>query len=361
MPASCFLRFVCLLVLSASVAFAQASAISAEQLKAWLRQYPEADANRDGILSEEEAHAYQAQKLAAASKAPPPTLEHVSYGPHPRHVFDLWQAPGGQPAPLVLYFHGGGFVSGDKAAVRSQRLVQQCLAAGVSVASMNSRFLGPGVTLRDVLGDAARAVQVLRSRAEEYRLDKTRFAACGHSAGAGTSLWLAFHDDLADPQSSDPVQRESTRLKGAVSWDGQFTYDLPQWGEPFGEETRLRFGGFYNSPTIYGLKTDEELRGPAGRRLRAECDFYGMISADDPPVFLGCGLPNTDLNNVNQYLHHPRHSLLLLERCRSFGVPVVAKVPALKLTPGAGDPPHGEPFLLKVLAAAATSPAAAPR
>ena len=118
MPASCFLRFVCLLVLSASVAFAQASAISAEQLKAWLRQYPEADANRDGILSEEEAHAYQAQKLAAASKAPPPTLEHVSYGPHPRHVFDLWQAPGGQPAPLVLYFHGGGFVSGDKAAVR---------------------------------------------------------------------------------------------------------------------------------------------------------------------------------------------------------------------------------------------------
>ena len=42
----------------------------------------------------------------------------------------------------------------------------------------------------------------------EFNLDKARVAAMGGSAGAGTSLWLAFHDDLADPASPDPVLRE---------------------------------------------------------------------------------------------------------------------------------------------------------
>jgi len=62
------------------------------------------------------------------------------------------------------------------------------------------------------LGDAARALQFVRSKAAEWNIDKTRIGATGGSAGACSSLWLAFHDDLADPKSSDPVARESTRL-----------------------------------------------------------------------------------------------------------------------------------------------------
>jgi hypothetical protein len=30
------------------------------------------------------------------------------------------------------------------------------------------------------------------------------------TAGACTSLWLAFHDDLADANTPDPIAREST-------------------------------------------------------------------------------------------------------------------------------------------------------
>ncbi len=50
-------------------------------------------------------------------------------------------------------------------------------------------------------------------KADDWNVDKTRVAAYGGSAGAGTSLWLAFHDDLADPKSADPVLRESSRLR----------------------------------------------------------------------------------------------------------------------------------------------------
>ena len=62
------------------------------------------------------------------------------------------------------------------------------------------------------LRDAARALQTIRSKAREWNLDPRRIGAMGVSAGACTSLWLALHNDLADPKSSDPIARESTRL-----------------------------------------------------------------------------------------------------------------------------------------------------
>ena len=53
----------------------------------------------------------------------------------------------------------------------------------------------------------------------------------GGSAGAGISLWLAFHDDLADPQSPDPIARESTRLTCAGVMGPQTTLDPQQMKE----------------------------------------------------------------------------------------------------------------------------------
>ena len=64
--------------------------------------------------------------------------------------------------------------------------------------------------------DTARALQFLRSMAAEWRIDTTRIGAAGGSAGACTALWLAYHDDLADPAGPDPVARESTRLTCAA-------------------------------------------------------------------------------------------------------------------------------------------------
>jgi len=60
--------------------------------------------------------------------------------------------------------------------------------------------------------DGARAVQFLRSKAREWNLNPKAFAASGGSAGTGMSLWIGFHDDMADAASSDLVKRQSTRL-----------------------------------------------------------------------------------------------------------------------------------------------------
>jgi acetyl esterase/lipase len=86
------------------------------------------------------------------------------------------------------------------------------------VASVNYRFLQDANAAKVrppvewPLGDAKRALQHLRSKAREWNLDKGRIGATGVSAGGGSSLWLALHDDMADPQSTDAIARESTRL-----------------------------------------------------------------------------------------------------------------------------------------------------
>ena len=82
------------------------------------------------------------------------------------------------------------------------------------------------------VSDAARALQTIRSKARDWNLDPRRIGATGGSAGACTSLWLALHDDLADPKSSDPIARESSRLTCAAVSGAQTSLDpkeLREW------------------------------------------------------------------------------------------------------------------------------------
>lgn len=253
----------------------------------------------------------------SAQRAPLPTQENLSYGPHERNVLDLWQAKSVRPTPLVVFIHGGGFVQGDKRGVHRSPVVRQCLDAGVSFASINYRFR-EHAPIQDILRDAARAIQYLRSRAKELNLDPTRIAAYGSSAGAGTSLWLAFHDDLADPKSDDPVLRESSRLTAAGCLDGQLSYDLRDWAKYVGSspferssEERLKF---------YGFADEKDAESPAGDAIMRDCSMIGLISDDDPPVAAAAALPNVEPTARGEYVHHPKHAIAIGERCKEHGI-----------------------------------------
>lgn len=154
-----------------------------------------------------------------------PTHADVSYGPGERNVLDFYQADVDKPAPLVVNIHGGGFVAGDKKRVNAAA-VRLLLARGIHVASINYRFVdGKDVLFPVPQLDGARAVQFLRSKARQWNIDPSRVACMGGSAGAGISMWIGFHDDLADPASSDPVARQSTRIQAIGTLGGQGTYD----------------------------------------------------------------------------------------------------------------------------------------
>jgi acetyl esterase/lipase len=70
---------------------------------------------------------------------------------------------------------------------------------------------------RDIVLHCGRAVQFIRSKAKKWNIDPKRIVCSGVSAGALISEFLAYHDDLADPKSDDPVGRLSTRPAVVVS------------------------------------------------------------------------------------------------------------------------------------------------
>ncbi len=159
---------------------------------------------------------------AQESNEQKPTQADVSYGPYERDVLDFWAAEGTGPRPLLVFIHGGGWVGGNKN--RSAGSLRPYLDKGISCAAINYRLTGTD-PLPAPVHDAARAIQFLRSKAKEWNIDKSRIAVTGGSAGACTSMWLLFHDDLADPKSDDPVLRESTRVIAAAAEAGQTSID----------------------------------------------------------------------------------------------------------------------------------------
>ena len=188
--------------------------------------FQRADADGDGKITREEFRGLRRRGQRRAQRGkdlPKPDLENVRYGPHERNVFDLWKAKADGPVPLVIYYHGGGFRRGDKRSL-SSTMLKSLLKAGVSVAAVNYR-LSDVAPFPAQMHDSARALQFLRLSAVKYGIDPKRVGATGGSAGAGISQWLAFHEDLADPKSADPVRKQSTRLTCAVVFAAQTSYD----------------------------------------------------------------------------------------------------------------------------------------
>jgi acetyl esterase/lipase len=192
-------RFILGVVLALSFAVAAAAAAWAQATKS---------EPTDAPRTQEKAKAKPKAKTPTGPPMPP-TYADVAYGDHPREVIDFYKAETTGPAPLVVYIHGGGWVNGDKWGIAA-KLIEGLRDKGISVAAINYRFTTQADAanvkppVKWPLEDAARAIQFLRSKAREWNIDKARIGATGGSAGACSSLWLALHDDMARPDSSDP-------------------------------------------------------------------------------------------------------------------------------------------------------------
>jgi acetyl esterase/lipase len=262
--------------------------------------------------------------------AEPKQLLDVPYGSHPRQVLDFYQAASDKPTPVVFYIHGGGWQNGDK-----KTNPKAFLDKGISVVAINYRYVKMAVEdkieppVKAPLEDAARALQFTRSKAADWNLDKKRIGATGGSAGACSSLWLAFHDDMADPQSDDPVARESTRLYCAAVNGAQVSLDpkeLREWMPNY------RYGAHaFGLPDIQSLIDHRE----DVLKWIKEYSPIEHVSKDDPPIGLFYG---GEVPVVGASPKDPTHSgimgLKLEERLKAVGVDVVL------ICPGQPDPPY---------------------
>jgi acetyl esterase/lipase len=254
----------------------------------------------------------------------------LSYGPHERNTLDIWLARSEDPTPVVVFFHGGGFRAGDKSQLRPVML-NALLKQGISVAAANYRLTN-SAPFPAQMHDAARAVQFIRSKAADWHIDKKRFAAFGGSAGAGISMWLAFHDDLADPNSKDSVARQSTRLTCAGAVGGQSTYDphvMRQWFE-------VSFVMNHPHPALrpfYGVDSPADFEKPEVRELMVEASPITHLTKDDVPVFCQYGVANDKVTADtprSAWAHHPIFGIKLQEQMEELGIECALQYPAFK-------------------------------
>ena len=259
--------------------------------------------------------------LAAQTERPAPTHADVRYGEHPRNVLDLYLAKAEQPTPLVIFIHGGGFRQGDKKGV-SARLIRLLHEDGISVASLNYPLTDTEHFPRQ-MHDPARAVQFLRYNAKKWNLDPARFGATGGSAGAGISLWIGFHDDMADPKSADPIARQSTRLTAMAVTGAQISYD-PRW-------IQKHVGGrAHEHPALMPLwgVTASEMDSPKAHKVFHDVSPINYLTADDPPVWAIYREPFGDLPadaKPGDGIHHPRFGEQLKKQMDALGVKCVVK------------------------------------
>ncbi|MEO6181841.1 MAG: alpha/beta hydrolase [Verrucomicrobiota bacterium] len=278
-----------------------------------------------------------------------PDFRDLKYGPHERNVLDLWLAKSAKSAPLLVYIHGGGWRGGDKSVIPPP-LLKFMLEHGVSVASINYRY-SDAAKLPAPVHDAARAIQFLRSKAKEWHLNKNRIAATGASAGACSSLWLAYHDDLANPKSDERVERESSRLCAVVGVSGQTSIDPEVIVGWVGDQV-IDHGMIW---TAVGAKSRDEMktRSAEYRKLYQEFSPINHVTRGDPPVMLLYPTPSSlPAPNPGTAIHHAMFGIKLKEKCDAVGT--VCEIRYAK-GPDQSAPESCE-FLLKHLTRRAVSP-----
>ncbi len=333
---------------------AEEAAVSRQALK----RFPQADRDGDGVLSNAEkqrllraaANRMKAKpanpqpsepqpsepnpsepnpsgaRAVQAESRPEPSFANVKYGEHERNVFDIWLADTDEPAPLAIFIHGGGFKSGSKDKLKSNNL-SKLLDAGISVAAINYRYatIAP---LPAAHHDARRALQFIRANADEWNIDKDRVAAFGGSAGAQICMWLAFTDEMANPDSTDSIERESTRLTCVATAGGQTSNGSEFWkrmiGPLLGDDQKLeslsRPLGDVTGPeqvrkAMWGVRTLEE-----ADKIASRYSAIDIVTADDPPIFMSYGmspdakLPSDPKKVRGWLIHHVNLGLALKER-----------------------------------------------
>ena len=326
-------------------------------MKTIISRFPRSDSDGDGILSEKEWEVViriatvrdKMQKRKNSGKSSNqgqmvPTHANIKYGEHERNVFDLWLAESKKPTPLAIYIHGGGFISGNKEKV-SQQVVKQLLEAGISVASINYRYLSIDTPLPTSHHDARRALQFMRSKAKEWNIDKSRVAAFGGSAGAQICMWLAYSDEMAKPKSKDPIERESTRLTCVATMGGQTTNEIEFWkemitglmGSEIDTEGLVRpLGGLVDPEKVrmatWGSKTLDKANKKAARH-----SALNLVSEDDPPIFMSYGMapsakpPENKIRVRGWLIHHVNLGIALKEKTDTLKLESYLKYPGADL------------------------------
>jgi acetyl esterase/lipase len=209
-------------------------------------------------------------------------------------TLDLYQPTSktkAQPRPVLLYVHGGGWVSGDARHLKGFDDLPATLAAvaakGIVVAAVNYRLAGEA-HFPAAVQDVKSALRWLRGRATDFNIDTTRMMAWGVEAGgqiaamAGTSCGVATLEPAADANSK--AQLGSDCVQGVIDWAGPA--DFASWDADAGRNAEAA------AAKHLGAYLGCELADCAPGVVRGASPLT-YVGAQTPPFFIQQGSADT--------------------------------------------------------------------
>jgi len=155
----------------------------------------------------------------------------IAYAAHSRHRLDICRPAGAVAAPVVVFFYGGAWRSGNKGLYR---YVAKALARRGYVAVVPDYRIYPEVRYPDFLDDAAQALRWVKDNIASFGGDPRKIFVKGHSAGAHIAAMLTFDARWLEKVGLNPGRD----IAGLIGLAGPYDY------MPLRDETlKLIFGG----------------------------------------------------------------------------------------------------------------------
>jgi acetyl esterase/lipase len=180
-------------------------------------------------------------------------LRHVPYGDDPRQRLDVYLPQGQRVASTIVFFYGGGWVSGTR---WYYRLLGQALAKRGHIVIIPDYRLFPHVRFPAFNQDAALALSWAHENLLRLGGHPSRLFLMGHSAGAHIAATLAL-----DPRYLALHRMAPRQIAGVIGLAGPYTLNPLKW---------------QGVREIFSPSTDEP---QAARPIK-------MVRADAPPMLL---------------------------------------------------------------------------
>ncbi len=142
-----------------------------------------------------------------------------------RHRLDLYlpREPSVFPLPVIVFFHGGDWVAGDKRDA-ARRLLPFVLSGRYAVVSANYR-LADDARWPAQIEDAKAVIRWIRAGERRYGFDPERIGVWGEDAGAQLAMLLGTTGDIAAVEGDFGRLAPNSRVQAVVSFSG--TSDVP--------------------------------------------------------------------------------------------------------------------------------------